>query len=75
MNISVYMILLWCELQRHGRGKMRTCTKSVYEGEFSYDQIHGEGKMVYTNQDTYTGRWKYGMVSPQPGAGHSSDES
>ena len=62
----LFVILVLFGLQRHGKGKMRTCTKNLYDGDFNYDQIHGEGKMTYANQDTYMGRWKYGMVSPPP---------
>lgn len=52
---------LFC-LQRHGKGRLRTSTKNVYEGEFQFDQMHGQGKMKYASHDIYTGHWKNGMV-------------
>ena len=49
-------------LQRHGKGKLRTATKNLYEGEFQYNHIHGYGTMTYENKDVYVGRWKNGLV-------------
>jgi hypothetical protein len=48
--------------QRHGKGKLRTSTKNVYEGEFQYNVIHGQGTMTYENTDVYKGRFRNGMV-------------
>lgn len=61
--LSVIVTSFDVDMQRHGKGKLRTCTRNTYEGEFNYDQMHGQGKMVYANKDQYIGKWKYGMVS------------
>ena len=55
-------IVIFYDLQRHGKGKLITSTKNHYDGEFQYNQMHGQGTMVYESKDVYKGGWKNGMV-------------
>lgn len=56
------MISIFCWLQRHGNGTLKTLQGNVYEGKFGHNLMHGHGIMKYSNGDVYEGSWKNGMV-------------
>jgi len=48
--------------QRHGWG--RICFGSVYEGEWSHNQMHGNGKFISPDGSVYTGQWVENCIGP-----------
>lgn len=45
---------------KHGKGVYRFRDGSVYEGQWSEDEICGQGKCFFANGDVYTGKWSKG---------------
>lgn len=56
------MISIYCWLQRHGDGTLKTLQGNEYKGKFGHNLMHGHGIMKYSNGDLYEGSWKNGMV-------------
>lgn len=48
--------------ERHGWG--RICFGSVYEGEWSHNQMHGEGKFISPDGSVYKGQWVENCIGP-----------
>ncbi|KAH9734891.1 phosphatidylinositol 4-phosphate 5-kinase 9 [Citrus sinensis] len=46
---------------RHGNGKIRWPSGTVYEGEFSGGYIHGTGTYIGSDGLTYKGRWRLNL--------------
>jgi len=48
--------------ERHGWG--RICFGSVYEGEWSHNQMHGNGKFISPDGSVYNGQWVENCIGP-----------